>query len=245
MLFLHRSRPISAQWTESALECDVPTLTVPYSTMENIVPVGRSLNPERLGRFQFDIDVHHATGCLTIPARANQCSSEIYRYLLQRVTPSGSRDVNIGHADSLKQQIGLYGDRRVWSYCATTYDTRDHLHQSTASRTMLLCGLGWGVFAATVSGGEDYGILAGLLCFLGLVFEGWYQFTRENRAATRRNSSIIASIAGVSLVQGAFTGMQTRELRWQEIGNNPPSARTEVGVAHRLSYKQKEGCPHP
>lgn len=238
-LFLHRERPIAATLKEDALTFDDdPDASIIYTQIEGVrVKGGIPDSPEQVGQAA-PIDVEFRGGCVRIPSRVNERSDGIYRFLLARVPPFGSRDVHGTLTPFLREQIEAFGEDRVYSY-NTAIGLRMGKPRMSTSRAvcgaLLLSSLIWfsmGIALGARRGGEPpnpdvawAGV--GMLLFLGGLIA--YLATRRGSDAGRRyaarrlkQASLIISPGGLALAQGDMQGhVHWDELRQVELRKKP------------------------
>ncbi len=86
-----RNRPFIARFTETALEVEQPPQQILYANLQGLLAPRRPANPFKAGPRSYLIQVIHTGGVLSIPARIDVPSDEVFSFLYRQFTPSGSR----------------------------------------------------------------------------------------------------------------------------------------------------------
>ncbi len=217
-LLATRPRGWSAEFTPNGLETAEPPQSVAYEQIEGITTGRKPKDPTLPARRRsYAITVVHGAGVLRIPARLNVASEDVYRFLLDRIPATGSRDVNPALADYLRRQVETFGEERVWSYRARSRRKWGRSGRRTAvAVAVLLTGVVWMLAAFR---GEAFVVWTGVGVWLvlGAVLYGMSGLGREHsrRPGGRkgREASLVISPPGLALIQGKLTG----ELRWDEV----------------------------
>ena len=124
-LLVTRPRPFAADLNESGLDVHEPPLNLPYDAINGIAVEGR---PAATAAMR----LVHMRGVLTIPARLNVPSDLLYEFLLSRVPPTGSRELNPDLMPYLQQQEALFGPEKVFSYRAQWHAKAPPRRRATA-----------------------------------------------------------------------------------------------------------------
>ena len=191
---------------------------IPYSSMEGLWINGEGLKRNEVKLKRSVITLLHQEGSLQIPAHLNVRSDDLYRFLLDRFTLAGSRDVNEVLVDHLRQEIQLFGEDRV-----TSYRGRGHLGHTFGLRgkllpalvALLLTGISWMIIDQMLVLHEEWTSAGIFFCFvaIGLMAFGWVARSPRFVNKIRREASVIISPGGVAMVQGKIKG----KMRWDEL----------------------------
>jgi hypothetical protein len=209
-LLLGRGRPFRAEITREGLEIEEPPLVLAYADIE------AARMPGTPDQARAPIQLFYDGGCVLIPERLNVRSGELFRFLLDQLPPSGSRDLPPILARYCAQQEARYGSDRVFSYRARPQ--RIVTRNRTAVAVCLagaLAGLAWAAAGAAL-GKEGAGwIVCGIfMAVLFGVFALAFGFaTAGPRIQNWRQSGLVIGPEGLALVQGDMRG----ELRWDEL----------------------------
>jgi hypothetical protein len=209
-LLLGRGRPFRAEVTRDGLEIEEPPLVLAYEDIEAVHMPGK---PDQA---HAPIQLFYDGGWVQIPQRVSVHSGELFRFLLDRLPRSGSRDLPPILARYCERQEARYGSDRVFSYRARP--RRIVTQQRTAVAVCLagaLAGLAW-VAAGAALGKEGVGwIVCGIfMAVLFGIFALAFGFaTAGPRIQNWRQSGLVISPEGLALVQGDMRG----ELRWDEL----------------------------
>jgi hypothetical protein len=208
----------SGRLTSEGLEIgDGPSL-IPFGHIQGLWSNGKIMRPEQMKRQRFTIDLAHLDGILRIPPPHHVRSSDLYRFLYEQLSASGSRSVNPEMLSYLQQQEGDFGADRVFTYVARHYHP-GRLGQSRRLAVVgafLATGLVWAVVGFSFKGGEAWGVFGCMMAFLSLLF-GLLFWNDARQAPGRiknwRQSSLILSPVGLAMIQGEVRG----EMRWDEL----------------------------
>jgi hypothetical protein len=197
-----------------------PPVTVPYKSIVALRSARGSVTPEKLGKGQFTFNVIHHEGVVTIPAAIDAPSPDVFRFLADQLSPSGSRAVPPLLTGYFKRHAETFGEDKL-----LTYKGREHLGHKFGYRrspifwlTIAGTGLIWiGISLAAGPGFEGW-MGAGIPALLFGLF-GW-MIALVSSAASPANgikkwqeSGLVISPVGIALVQGDLRG----ELRWDEL----------------------------
>lgn len=218
-LWLARPARFQARLTEAGIEVADPFRVIPYAEIVEIWPDGRVGDPTIGMGQRFMLVVQHSQGVLVIPPTINVSALDLYRFLRDRLPPSGSREINPLLASWLQAQEDTFGAERVWSYRA-----RCRLYRRSPDRTifaasaaLFLSALLWLVVGPIVTENPLF------LYAHPAALAGWSILILVVNAVQRRaavlgiprwrQSSLVISPLGLALVQGHLKGMA----RWDEL----------------------------
>ncbi|MGE3808728.1 MAG: hypothetical protein AB7K24_29025 [Gemmataceae bacterium] len=224
MLLFTKDPDFRAEFTMTAIQFPVEGLSLPYNEMQGLA-AARPADPRKAGPRNYPIHVIHAAGVVEVPPRLDVRSDDVYYFLYEQFTSSGSRQVNAQLAGHLAQQEQTFGADRVFSYRA-----RAHLGTRFKQRRWRAVLWGWVVVGLTWAGiGVSTGwygwTIAGLAvaAICGLVI---FIIKLEEKAASKvpnwRQSSLVISPTGLAMIQGDHKGqMHWDELRSVKLGAKP------------------------
>lgn len=217
LLLAARQRPFRATFTEEALEVERPPLSLPYAEMQGLLAgLRRSPNPYQLGQDAYAIQVIHPGGVLTIPARLDVPSDEVYAFLFSRFKDSGACVIHPKLAEIYHVQQQRHGPGRVWCYGTREYLglPRQYPRLRAFFLALLLAGAFWAGFG-WVSGNEEWMRGGGPPAMLGLLFTHlmWVQSRPRGMPTSFQGSSLVISPEGFAVVQGSLE----EALCWDEV----------------------------
>jgi hypothetical protein len=239
LLVSGRERPFAAVFVRDAMDVEDPPVTIYYSSLNDVRSGGIPHDPSTFRKASAAIQVEHEGGTLSIPARLNLPSHEVYRFLAGRMSPGGARIVNPVLAEYLERQEGYFGPEQVYSYRATPRGSRRGRYRRLRAFCvgLMLAGASWmvaGVAGWAETGWGWAGVLATLigLCFLLVTLA-------EDNGAGRliknwRKSSLVIGPQGMAMVQGDIQG----EVRWPELLEvqfKPKASAFRLSYAHGLN----------
>lgn len=217
-LWLTRGHRIDVEFSEQGLILHHPRLVVPYHSLEIVRIGGGSPRPDSPRLRPGPVSIIHAQGALELPVDRYVSSLDVYRFLWEHISVSGSRQVHMKLAEFLQHQEALFGPHLV--HC---YEARRTLGPpSSRRRVVVLCiltlvvGIIW-MLGGSRANADDPMLVWGILLFsVGMVGTVVASVTRRSRIAGIPNwqqSSLIVSPGGLALVQGLLTGT----MRWDEL----------------------------
>ncbi len=211
----YRPRPFSAQFTDTALKVEYPTLSLPYEWIQEVQD-RRKPRDQAEDADSFPIHVYFDRGFLTIPGGLNVSSEEVYSFLWWR---KGSATSSIPVPATLesycRRQSALFGGDRLWIFHA-----RKRIMPSRAVEGgkafgcgIFLAGLCWLLASVATAFFKDWlGVGIGLVIAGPLVWSIFW-LARGNPVGKGPKSCLVISPVGLALVQGDLKG----ELRWEEL----------------------------
>jgi hypothetical protein len=209
-LLIIRERGFEAEITKDGLEIGTPSLSLPYSAIEEL------LMPGKPGRARAEIQVFHATGVVRIPPRLNVRSDKLFDFLLSQLLPNDVRDLPSLLADYHDEQEQRFGPEHVFSYKA-----RQHKAKASRNATLAIGAAGALVGAAWIAIGailqKDFtawcgaGFLTFLLSLLVIMIAHFGG--QAPNVGKLKNSALVICPLGLALIQGDMRG----ELRWDEL----------------------------
>jgi hypothetical protein len=212
-----RQRRFSVRFTDTALQVDEPSLTIPYASLQGLLAPRRPANPFKAGPRSYLIQVIHSDGVLCIPGRLNLPSDEVFSFLYHRFSPSGSRAVPSTLADFLRDRERRFHPEQVWTYRTRTHLGQNKRHpQLRAFFLALIVAAGFWLLWGIVQREEGWIVCGGLYLFFGVLFSLFLWLIGRRSFAgipNWRQSGLVIAPDGLALVQGDLVG----ELRWDEV----------------------------
>ncbi len=208
--YANRERQISIDVESDGLGFSDSDNLIPYDTIRSLSPA-----PVRSEDVQFDIDIMHSGGTLTIPRSVNLPSHKLHLFLHSQLPAKRDGFVHPALDGYLKEQRDLFGQDKVF-----LFSPRTKRESPTLGRTARQIGL-WLMLTATVWGlattistmWSVWAILAGIF---GVIFFIASFATHDPVIRGIQNwqeSTLIVSPTGIALVQGNLKG----KLRWDEV----------------------------
>lgn len=217
ILWAAQSRSLSFDLGDSGLDLANGD-KIPYATMEGLWIAGATPERNKVKLRRGPITLMHEHGVLHIPACLSVRSDDLYRFLLDRCSPAGSRDVNEFLAEHLRREIETFGEDRVFSYRARRHpgeSGRPRGGFAAAMLGLLIAGLAWiaiGEVFADAAGWFPFGVACSIASVLALTVE---RICRGGLFVNklRRGASLIISPRGIAMVQGEIKG----SMSWEEL----------------------------
>src|SRR5262249_39647911 len=121
---LTREKRFRAEFTETSLEVEKPSRSIPYADIETVRASGRPTNPYKAGPRAYPMRVTHRGGSLRIPARLNVPADEVFGFLFHQVAARRARPVHPALVDYHRKQEKIFGPDGVWISVARSYSAR-------------------------------------------------------------------------------------------------------------------------
>ncbi len=214
-LFLAREPDFAARFTDEAIEVEHPPTTVSYADLEGLQTRGRPIDPDKPPGRSFPIEVAHAGGLLRLPARLDVPSAEVYRFLVGRFDPRGSREVHPNLLDYLERQESNYGPEQVWTFRAARRRPVQPSYRALRAicLAMVATSVAWTAIGLLHRMEDGWGPVGIILGVIGLIFF-LASFARQVPKIKGWNqSSLVVSPGGMAMVQGEIQG----EMSWPEL----------------------------
>lgn len=221
-LWLSRPKFFQAELAPAGLSMIEPPQEIPYEQMYSLTMAGVPQAPDSDRLRRGPLMLVHGSGNLEIPARLNVPAIDFYRALLQRIPPTGSREVNAKLADYLRQQEATFGADRVATFTARpSLGWRASRRRGRAcSLWLLFAGLAWITAAFVVDMSRDaragwvgFGVLLAAVSLITWLALGQSRKHVPGTVRRWRDASLIVSPPGIAMIQGDLTG----QMRWDEI----------------------------
>jgi hypothetical protein len=212
---LARPAAFSCAITSQGVELARPRLTLSYGDIQEVFAPDR-----RKGADCFAIHLLYTKGFITIPARLDRPSEDVYRFLVnQPLSLTDDRNVPSVLANFLRIQESLFGPENVWVYraCPSLPLGRAARSGMLIGLALLLTGITW-VVAGGVFRASSNWFAAGMVCVISgpiLAFLCWLIGRQHggSRIKNWRRSCLVLTPGGIALVQGHLKG----ELKWREV----------------------------
>ncbi len=207
-----------AKLTETGIEVEDPPGVVRYDEILNLSVGGRIVAPEFFKKRCAKIAVNHARGHLHIPSRLDVPSSDLVRFLAERIAPLSGGEVNPALSDYLRNQQIAHGADRVWTFRARTQHASARTFRGVRAfgAGMAVAGAVWLGFAAAGVVEAGWGVAGGFVGVFGLMFFGAAFFGNSpvgNRIKRWKEASVVVSPEGLGMVQGEIQGV----IKWAEV----------------------------
>jgi len=220
--FRARHRAMRVFLRPDALYLEPQNIVIPLDSIESLTLAGMPRAPQ-MAVGSKPIMIMHRGGVTELPAGLVPDSSQLYRAILQRLSPSGRRETKAILANECRVQEGTFGVERVW-----TYFPRTQLGERPAQRgfrataiAMVITGLvmlALGLVLpksrhwepATAAGGIIFALAVGAI-FLAINHQN-EKYPRQTIRNWQR-AGLLISPAGLWLTQDDLSGF----LRWNEV----------------------------
>jgi len=212
ILYFSRPAPLRCRVDAESLEFSNPPLTLPYGEIQEVFA------PERKSASSFPIHLLHTGGFITIPARLNMPSEDVYRFLAnQPLALTDDRRVPPVFDIYYRLQESLFGPAHIWVYRARSAFPNRFVR---AALLIGVLGIFFGVPIAVAGGLSRNGVpwLTGgiLAAIFGAIMLLYYYARRDGAPPGIKNwrqSCLVISPGGIGLCQGVLKG----ELKWSEV----------------------------
>ncbi len=217
-VWLPRIRPRSVQITEAALVVENGP-TVAYEAIESIHDSQGSVNLGKTGGGSRALQILHRGGVLNLAPFRETSAAELCRFLLEQMSPSGSRDVGPLLDRFRDAQEDRYGKGQVRCYRARRYLGRGLRGRWVFSMGLAgtVTGLVWLAYGCIRPGMEGWAGGGGVIALVSILFAllGWFDKgeTGEQRVRNWHASRLVVGPAGLAMIQGDVQG----ELAWHQV----------------------------
>jgi hypothetical protein len=212
-----RPRRLVLRLAENGIEVEGRKGAILYSDIQAAKARKRPADWTVAGPRHYAIQLIHRGGVLSIPKHLNVPSDELFHFVIQHLSGSGSREAAPVLVDYLDRMVDRYGIDKVLSCRARTYLGQD----PSCKRLLFIClalaltGGAWIVIGRHTPGDTVWAPLGILLAIVGVIFAAIFGMTaRISRVPTKfRNASMVIAPPGLAMVQGEVQG----EMRWTEL----------------------------
>jgi len=226
--WLTQPRRFAATLTADSLELAGEGRSIPYRSLDGLKAWRRPLELDRVTDREFAIQVYHRDGIVTIPARLNVSSDQVFHFLLQQlVRGGGDRSPPPLLADHLERQQARHGAARVLVFRSRRFLTKEggSTRRCALSVAAGLAGLLWFWLGLQFPAPrmEVWGVLGLILGPCAFAFAGLFAiYIPAKRMPDRWAAAcLIVGPDGLALSQGKIQG----ELHWDEVRKVEVSAK--------------------
>lgn len=226
--FAGRPGVVRIQLDEDAVTIDPPGRTIPYADIVGLTAAGKP------GADRFPMQVFDRRGPVYVPAALTLPSSDLFAFLVSRLSPTGDRDVPAALRGFRDEQDQKFGADKVFTFRARRTQP---IREPSLLVPVALGGTIGCLFVALVgfvvpkAVADPYLIMGFMGVFAGLSFAflGWVS-GKASEPKDRTGAGLVIGPTGIALVQGELKG----KMRWDEVTaiDHPPKSR---GTLHRTS----------